>query len=309
LAEDLVDDSGYFLIESNDPLKPEVSLSQVGNSLYQDFQTDLSQQEETLPVDILFVVDNSCSMAQNQQQLANNFNTFMNVFTSSRVDYRLAFITTDQFDFVGDIITPSTPDPITNALNQINAIGTRGSGREQGFYMSRNCFLRGPCAPGGDFLRELSTLVIIYISDEDDHSTQIAPAMETFFVDLKGSKDYVVAHAVVGDIPAGCTGNGNAWAGFKYHELVARMSGTALSICSTDWGTPMERLANDSFASPLYYLSKQPVESSITVFVDGVLNSNWTYEESSNAIIFNVLPTEGATIQIDYAVKSICDSE
>jgi hypothetical protein len=87
------------------------------------------------------------------------------------------------------------------------------------------------------------------------------------------------------------------------------MSGTALSICSTDWGTPMERLANDSFASPLYYLSKQPVESSITVFVDGVLNSNWTYEESSNAIIFNVLPTEGATIQIDYAVKSICDSE
>jgi hypothetical protein len=113
-------------------------------------------------------------------------------------------------------------------------------------------------------------------------------------VNLKGSKDYVVTHAVVGDVPSGCVGNGNASAGFKYNELVTRMMGTTLSICAIDWGTPMEQLANDSFASPLHYLSKQPVESTITVLVDGVSNSDWIYKESLNAVLFNVAPTEGA---------------
>jgi hypothetical protein len=307
--EDLLDDSGYFLIESNDPMRPEASVSQDGNSLYQDFETDISQQEATLPVDILFVVDNSCSMAQNQLQLANNFNTFMNVFTSSSIDYRIAFITTDRFSFVNGIITPATPDPVSHAMDQINRIGIRGSGVERGFYTSKMCFTSGPCAPGGAFFRELSNLVVIYVSDEDDYSSMNSAEMEAFFVNLKGSKDYVVTHAVVGDVPSGCVGNGNASAGFKYNELVTRMMGTTLSICAIDWGTPMEQLANDSFASPLHYLSKQPVESTITVLVDGVSNSDWIYKESLNAVLFNVAPTEGAVVQIDYAVKSICNEE
>ncbi|MFO0722569.1 MAG: vWA domain-containing protein [Myxococcota bacterium] len=48
------------------------------------------------PVDILFVVDNSGSMAEEQANLARNFDQFINELTKSKGnDYRLAIVTTD----------------------------------------------------------------------------------------------------------------------------------------------------------------------------------------------------------------------
>lgn len=48
------------------------------------------------PVDILFVVDNSGSMAEEQANLARNFEQFINELSSSKGnDYRLAIVTTD----------------------------------------------------------------------------------------------------------------------------------------------------------------------------------------------------------------------
>ncbi len=48
------------------------------------------------PVDILFVVDNSGSMADEQENLARNFNTFISELTSGKGnDYRIGIVTTD----------------------------------------------------------------------------------------------------------------------------------------------------------------------------------------------------------------------
>lgn len=53
------------------------------------------------PVDILFVVDNSGSMAEEQANLARNFDQFINELASSKGnDYHLAIVTTD-VDFMG----------------------------------------------------------------------------------------------------------------------------------------------------------------------------------------------------------------
>ena len=69
------------------------------------------EQDEIDAVDILFVVDNSCSMGGQQTQLANNFSTFMNVFQASGIDYNIGFVTTDDASMVGDLITIATADP------------------------------------------------------------------------------------------------------------------------------------------------------------------------------------------------------
>lgn len=48
------------------------------------------------PADILFVVDNSGSMADEQENLAANFNAFIDSIAGPENDYRIAVVTTDQ---------------------------------------------------------------------------------------------------------------------------------------------------------------------------------------------------------------------
>lgn len=61
---------------------------------------------EPSPADILFVVDNSGSMADEQQNLAENFTFFINQIAGSG-DYQIAIVTTDQ----STESTPNEPDP------------------------------------------------------------------------------------------------------------------------------------------------------------------------------------------------------
>lgn len=48
-----------------------------------------------VPVDILFVVDNSGSMADEQENLVRNFDAFIQVIAGSNLDYRIAVVSTD----------------------------------------------------------------------------------------------------------------------------------------------------------------------------------------------------------------------
>ena len=289
---------------------PEVEASQTGYGDYEDIVTDTHEQGEVTPADILFVVDNSGSMSSNQTQLANNFDTFINVFAASGVDYQIAFITSDSPDFVGDIINSSTADPVTEAMYQIASIGYYGSPHEKGFDMSYQATSAGGDAEtGGAFLRDGARLVIIYISDEDDGSTSMynAAQMEAHLYSLKSSSALVIAHAVAGDVPSGCSGNGGASAGTEFHDLTTAMAGTFLSICAEDWGTPMEELARDSLGLVEFDLSQQPIEDTIWVTVDGVVSTDWIYDSSDQSIIFTVPPAEGSQIDITYAIWPECN--
>ena len=60
-------------------------------------QTDAYNQEDMRPrkVDILFVVDNSGSMEQEQRNLATNFSNFINNIRQTAADFRIAIVTTD----------------------------------------------------------------------------------------------------------------------------------------------------------------------------------------------------------------------
>ncbi len=307
---DLMDDNGYFEIQSNDPVTPIETAAQVGEGGYDSITTDSFEQDGVMGSDILFVIDNSGSMCGNQTQLANNFDTFINILSTSGYDYQIAFITTDDYNFVGDIITPLTPDPVVEAANQITGIGCHGSGVEKGMDMSWNATgTGGDASPGSEFLRDDAKLVVIYLSDENDWSTVQYTTMATRLTSLKTDPTMVVAHAVAGDVPGGCTSNGGAQAGTDYYNLVTLMGGTYLSICAEDWGTPMEELARESLAQTAFYLTGDPIESTISAEVDGVISTDWIYDSSINAVIFTVIPAEGSLINITYATWAECEEE
>ena len=121
---------------------------------------------------------------------------------------------------------------------------------------------------------------------------------------LKSSSDLVVAHAIAGDYPSGCSANGGAQFGDGYYDVVNDLGGTFMSICATDWSTTMDTLARESLAQMAFALSDTPIESTIEVTVDGVVSTDWSYEASSNTIIFTVSPADGSSIDITYGLLS-----
>jgi hypothetical protein len=308
---DILDDSSYIEITSNDPLTPVAYADQDGIGSYEKFNTDTFEQDKTVDVDLLFVVDNSGSMLGNQVNLKNNFASFMNTFAAAGVSYQIALITTDNPDFVGDVISNTTPDPVVEFNSQIDSIGTRGSTTEAGLWAAYESTVFGDASsssPAG-FLRTSARLVVVYVSDEKDHTTSKIPSMvpydyTTSLLSLKASSDLIIAHAIAGDYPSGCTSNGGAQYGEGYYDVVNSLSGTFMSICDSDWSVTMDTLARDSIAMTGFPLSEKAISGTIEVKVNGIINTDWYFEHSSNSVIFTFPPLEGSDIEINYAVWS-----
>ena len=319
LPLDVLDDSAYVEIYSNDPALPVATANHDGFGDYENWIIDNFTQDGEVAVDILFVVDNSGSMSSNQTNLKNNFDAFMAVFVSAGVDYHVAIITTDQSEFVGSIITPATPDPIGEFENQVDLIGYSGYAIEKGLWFAYVSTTTGDASSSSSvgFLRESARLVVVYISDEQDASTTVSygggsstmtPSdYSGSLLSLKSSSDLVIAHAVAGDYPGGCSTNGGAQFGDGYYDVVTDLGGTFMSICDDDWSVTMDTLARESMAILSFPLSASPIENTLTVSVDGVLSINWIYDSSANSVTFTVAPGDGSSIDIQYAVWATCE--
>jgi hypothetical protein len=310
---DIQEDSGFIEVHSSDPATPVAVSNQEAMGDYYAWNSDFYEQEEVANADILFVIDNSCSMHGHQTNLKNNFASFIGVFAGSGVDYQLAFITTDNENFVdGAIIRSTDADPIGAVNTLIDSIGISGSGWEKGLQESYEATLPGADAgPGSAFLRSDARLVIIFVSDERDGSTTTSSMTyadyTTHFLSLKNLSDELSVNAVAGDYPSGCS---SPWAQFGdgYYDVVTDLGGTFMSICATDYGLQMETLASDSILRSAFELSEVPIEESIVVTVDGYVTSAWTYNAIENAIYFDAssVPAPASEIYIDYAVLAEC---
>ena len=173
--------------------------------------------------------------------------------------------------------------------------------------------------PASTFLRPDAMLVFVYISDEPDWSAGNWTDYANYFNQLKGDPSMVIAHAVAGDYPSGCqwvdpnTGyTRNAQYGAGYYDIVQYYGGIYYSICATDWGQQMQSLAQNSVPVLDYPLENSGViESSISVTVEGLPNSDWTYNSDDNSISFNASqgPTEGEEIEITYSIYGCQDED
>jgi len=61
-------------------------------------KVDVFRQEARNSVDLLVVIDNSCSMVEEQDNLASNFDALLQTFAAADVDWQLAVTTTDTAD-------------------------------------------------------------------------------------------------------------------------------------------------------------------------------------------------------------------
>jgi len=227
--------------------------------------TDRLPQERASRIDILFVIDNSDSMIEEQEALGDNFARFLRYIDPdparsgepNEVDYRIAVTTTDASRSGGRLIRARRPqapyilrpgetyNPVTEMQAILDAIETGGA-REQGFEAALLGLGRASeltDAEGPMFLREGAWLYVIVVSDEDDSSRGEVQYWYRRFETLKGvgNENTITFSAIAGPLPAGC--GDEARPGVRYAQLASLTGGVLGSICTSDWGATLEELA------------------------------------------------------------------
>lgn len=291
-------------IDSNDPANGTVIVNGEGKGVEPVRVNDIWTSHSITKIDIVWVIDNSGSMARAQTLLSTNMLSFMNIFLSFPSDFRMMFITTDEHLPVnGVIIDNNTPNASALASNTIDSIGTAGSAMEAGLESLWLLVNNNP-----EYLREDAILIPIFVSDEDDFSPFPWSFYSSEFYNFKGPA--FAPYGIIGDNPYGCTNNSTgvfALPGWSYSFLINEWNKKWWSICNEDWGSGMVDVANEIVLNSSYRLSSDNVDSStILVWVNGQeVFECWTYNETINSVVFDLgcVPGEGDTVEISYYSK------
>ncbi len=305
------------------------------NAVVEQSGSDVWYQEPTNEVDILFVVDDLQSMAEEQDNLAEGFANFIGEIEATGTDFRIAVITTsfdyanpDRGEFVGPVIT--TEDDYLNVFRDQVHVGTNGSDKEKG--LEAAAYALSPTLTTGanaGFLRQDAFLMLVFVSDENDCSDEgalegmnaescdqdelLVPVTE-YVADFRSLKDddgKVQIGAVVGpEASAGCT---DAKPGFRYQSLSQYMGGVVGDICDTQYDTVMYDLGlNASGVRTSFQLSHGAKEGTLEIYIDESLvledltkTDGWTYDEENYYVTFwgNAIPPRGATVVANYTIQ------
>jgi hypothetical protein len=283
--------------------------------------------QTTIPsVDALFVVDNSCSMAEEQSQLGANFPSMLDWFLDSGLDHHVGVVSTDMFDplhtgklrEVGGVrwIDAATEGP-ESLFAQMVEMGTTGHWDEKGRAAAYTAIEVQREAANLGFVREEAGMHITVVSDENDASGD-SPVSRDEFVDFletfRWSRRLVSFSSIVGPL-SGCPYIGDP--GTEYLQVTAEVGGVTWPICSADWTEVLDELGFLAVGlSREFFLSRLPVESTIEVLVESGGNtlpfaagSDWTWSRERNSVTFlSYLPEPLATVVIRYRVLASEDA-
>ncbi|MEZ4264864.1 MAG: choice-of-anchor D domain-containing protein [Myxococcota bacterium] len=303
-ADDLGNHSCTRLVHSTDPADPIHAVRMKAETVASTHISETFAGQSSSVVDVLFVVDDSGSMGEEQQNLAANLGAFIEAANAWEADYRIGVTTTD-LGLAGalqgspEVVTPETWESFLGNV----IVGTNGSGFEQGLAAAALSI----AGPFKKYLREEATLVIIFVSDEEDQSPDDALTYLNAFYNAKaGDPDLFSAYAIVGP-PEGCDSlAGNADPGIRYIKVAEQSGGTFESICKTDFSSALATFGEGTFGpKSLFALGGVARPDTVTVKINGVeCTEGWSLNASGKAIKFvpesSCLPDAGDEVLVEY---------
>jgi len=184
---------------------------------------DVFKQTDKPTIDVLWCVDNSPSMGDDQQGMASNFPQFINYAVSLNIDYQIGVVTSEVTEaYKGDtgdmiypgvlfqragyprILTNSNPHPTTPPYQPVNADvvdafeanampGECCGGAQEACMEAVRMALTTPLIDDDQankgFLRKYAKLVVIMMSDEDDQSPGAVDYYADFLKGIKGPRN------------------------------------------------------------------------------------------------------------------------
>ncbi len=291
-------------------------------------RTDRIVQVTIPSVDVLWVIDDSCSMSEEQASLTANFSSFMGYFTGSGLDYHVGVTSMDmdasgpgrsgklQMDgataFIDTTFSESEAvSSFTRRAQMCSGTSCSGSATERGIDATWGALVTHEAGFNNGFYRQDAGLSIIAISDEDDYSYMVNLfEFISWLENLKVDGDMVSFSSIVGPQPLGnCTEA--AEPGARYLQVTQEVGGIDWSICNSDWSSVLEELGLQAAGLKReFFLSSVPVVSTLEVEVipptgSTLENEPFTYSRSRNSILFDALvPEPLSEVLITYEVLS-----
>lgn len=261
-------------------------------------------------LDILVVVDNSPSMAEEQANLATRLEALLSSVDKS--DWRIAVTTTDPKDpcLVG-IVSKGDPDSEARFATLVANVGTRGTGLERPFLRVAEA-LECPMAPGStaSWLRGHSALAILILSDEDNcyldrekgYQCEAQDQDPSFLLKAVQRQRTLVTEArIYGIISQPEKPCSTALAkGTLIAQAVVASGGLTGDLCDGDY-SPILREISGHVAKILKVdlaLDFEPAPGTTKVSVDGV---TWNgFGVQGRQVIFQEIPPFGSRVKVSY---------
>jgi hypothetical protein len=247
-------------------------------------------------VDVLVLLDTSCSMNDNYNQVSTGVELLRNDLNAVTNDYNIAFINTSLMDpyFVG------TFDNATPIIDFIIAPWTLGGDTLEAGFSALYDFTRVMPESVG-FFRDTADKLFIFVSDEEEQSgIPVNVFAEWLKTEFAGVQRDIVSIVTVPDEESVCeTPDYSSTVGQRYAELAQHYGKKPIDICS-DWEL---WLSNSTFLiGPIDYikLTYTPIQDSIKIYIDRFETQQWEYEEDTNTVHLLQTPSEGALIEAVY---------
>jgi hypothetical protein len=300
-------------------------------------ETDVFAQAPNNEVDILWVVDDSYSMAEEQATLAAGFASFGDELEISGTDFHIGVITTS-FEYTNPLRGALQGDPPfltfaddfeTEFQERATAVGVEGSDKEKGLEAASWAVSPAMTAPNGvnaGFIRSTAQLLIVVVSDEEDCSDngalegqspeacyteddQLIPVIEIVeeLQDLKEDPSRVTVSAIVGQFDPQCP---EVWHGSRYITAAQLTGGYNGDICEANWNGMLAQMGLHAVGiRDAFKLDLGAQMDTIEVLVnDGTVvkseTDGWTYDPRTWYVTFHgaAVPPRDAVITITYVV-------
>lgn len=274
-------------------------------------QTTVSFQRS---VDVLFVIDDSGSMAEHQANLAKNVRLFTQAILANQIlDYHIGVVTSNMTDRPWSTSSGETyrgelwglTKYVTRLTKNGQAIleknlqpGTDGSASEM-FFSPVQAALTPPLVNGANkgFYRPDAHLAVIFLTDSDDQSPLSPADFYKFLLGLKGgdASKIMIYGANIPTTDKMCSRSGEPEPK-KLEALyaIAKVTPTqTLGLCDVDFGLKLADLGNDLVRriGNLLFLSRpaQPHTIKVTFGSQTIPNdpkTGWVYDPVRNALLF-----------------------
>jgi hypothetical protein len=254
-------------------------------------------------IDILWVIDGSCSMYSHQANLLAGIELMISSLPAD-VNWRLKMITAGD----GKAIQQSTVFPLTRGDDATDALIMYSmlppDGMEHGFSALKNYVLLDSYAK--TWLRPNAALLTVFVSDEREQSIITSAEFISWY---EGYRRDVFLSFIGNVYPEDSVclypPRIHDQVGIKYMDAVNYFMGSIVDICETDWSAGVADATQKIEPVTEVELTHLPYKNTISVFEDGVLmdTTNWKYIESDNVIEFDPAPSQSVLVEIGYSVK------
>ena len=264
-------------------------------------------------VDVLFVIDNSGSMSDIQNNIISNAKLFMDNFLQNNImEWRIGIISTDYTEnpYLGftSIFDMFTSNPIPIFREAVADLGIYGSASEHTFYNVQRMITDSQY---NHFFREGAHLAVIMVTDEKEQSQDDFGAQYEPLTFLNTLKSFKASNRVVRFYGAfglsdmtSCDGRSDKYAGSAFETIINESGGIAMSACTSQFGVDLAKIGEDIVRlgeAPRFTLDTRPKIETIVIKFNGVVlpmgkeseGGLWYYDKYFNTINFYSLDWAG----------------